>query len=269
MKEKIAKQLSKEPRLWIVKTLSVAIVLALILWSTGSIEFTGVQKGGLDVAKNIFTGILTPNTKLLFNFTETGVLYLIFETACIALLGTLIGAVISVPFAFLCASNIVPKWVSAIGTFIVAGIRTFPAFVYGLMFIKVAGPGPFTGVLTLSVASIGMVTKLYIEAIEDLDKSILESLDAAGCSTLQKIRYGILPQLSTNFISTAIYRYEINVKDATILGIVGAGGIGAPLVFAMNSYKWSEVGAILLGLIIFVLIVEYYSGKIRTKLARG
>lgn len=269
MNKRIEKQLDKEPKLWFVKLITLMIIISLVLWSANSIEFTGIAKNGLNIAKNIILGIFTPDTKMLFDFTKVGVFYLILETAAIALLGTLIGAILSIPFAFLCARNIVPRWLSNVGTFIVAAIRTFPAFVYGLMFIKVAGPGPFTGVLTLSIASIGMVTKLYVEAIEDIDKKILESLDAAGCSTIQKIRYGIIPQLSTNFISTAIYRYEINVKDATILGLVGAGGIGAPLIFAMNSFKWSEVGAILLGLIIFVIIVEYFSGKIRTKLARG
>ena len=108
-----------------------------------------------------------------------------------------------------------------------------------------------------------------IETIEDLDKKILESLDAAGCNTFQKIRYGIMPQLFTNFVSTVIYRFEINIKDASTLGLVGAGGIGAPLIFAMNSLSWDEVGAILCGLVILVLIVEYISTKVRNKLARG
>ena len=137
------------------------------------------------------------------------------------------------------------------------------------MFLRVTGPGAFAGVLTVSVVSIGMISKLYIEAIEDLDKRILESLDAAGCNTFEKIRYGILPQLSTDFASTVIYRFEINIKDASTLGLVGAGGIGAPLIFAMNDFNWSKAGAILLGIIILVLIVETISTKLRTKLARG
>ena len=83
------------------------------------------------------------------------------------------------------------------------------------------------------------------------------------------IRYGILPQLMPNFASTAIYRFDINLRDATVLGLVGAGGIGAPLIFAMNSYRWEEAGAILAGLIVLVLIVEWISTKIRVKLARG
>lgn len=86
-----------------------------------------------------------------------------------------------------------------------------------------------------------MIAKLFIEAIEDLDTKILESLDAAGCNTFEKIRYGILPQLFTNFISTAIYRFEINIKDASVLGLVGAGGIGAPLIFAMNAFNWEKL----------------------------
>ena len=115
------------------------------------------------------------------------------------------------------------------------------------MFIRVTGPGPFAGLLTMSLCLIGMVSKMFIESIEDLDKRILESLDAAGCTTFQKIRYGILP----------------------VLGLVGAGSIGAPLIFAMSSYRWNEVGAILLGLIVLVLIIEWISARIRVKLARG
>ena len=87
------------------------------------------------------------------------------------------------------------------------------------MFIRVSGPGAFTGLLTMSVCSIGMVSKMYIVAIEDLDIRILESLDACGCNTMQKIRYGILPQLIPNFASTVIYRFDINLRDATVLGL--------------------------------------------------
>lgn len=269
MQVAINKQLNNEPNGFVKKILTTAFILTLVMWSFSTIEYKGIQEKGLGIAGSIVTGIFNPNTDLLFNFTSTGIPYLLLETIAIAVLGTIIGAIVSIPLAFACSSNIVPKWISTIGTFVVAGIRTFPSFVYGLMFIRVAGPGPFTGVLTISVISIGMITKLYIESIEDLDKKILESLDAAGCTVVQKVRYGILPQLSTNFVSTAIYRFEINLKEATVLGLVGAGGIGAPLISGMNSYKWSDVGAILVGLIILVLIVEYVSTKVRTKLTRG
>ena len=94
-------------------------------------------------------------------------------------------------------------------------------------------------------------------------------MDAAGCTTFQKIRHGILPQLYADFMSTIIYRFDMNLRDATVLGLVGAGGIGSPLIFAMNAYKWNQVGAILTGLIVLILLIEVASTKIRYKLVRG
>ena len=269
MKVDIKKQLEKEPKLWIVKLFVTALIFSIIIWAGSTMEYKGIQESGLTIAKNILLGIVSPDGNFLFDLTTSGVMYLLLETVCIALLGTIIGAIISIPFAFICSNNIVPKWLATIGTLIIALIRTFPSFVYGLMFIRVTGPGAFAGVLTIAVCSVGMITKMYVDCIADLDTKILESLDAAGCNTFQKIRYGILPQLSTDFISTTIYRFEINIKDASILGLVGAGGIGAPLIFAMNSYKWNQVGSILVGIIILVLVVEFASTKIRKKLARG
>lgn len=261
----VKKQLEKQPNTWISKALTVLFVVLVIVWASKGINFSGIKANGVDIAKNVLSGIIHPDIEMLL----TEVPALLLETICIALIGTLIGAVLAVPLAFISATNIMPKWVSAIGLFIIAALRTFPAFVYGLMFIRVTGPGAFAGVLTVSVISIGMIAKLFIESIEDLDTRILESLDAAGCNTFEKIRYGILPQLFTDFVSTVIYRFEINIKDAAVLGLVGAGGIGAPLIFAMNAFDWDEVGAILCGLIILVLVVEIVSTKIRTKLARG
>ncbi|MEG2252494.1 MAG: ABC transporter permease subunit, partial [Clostridia bacterium] len=95
------------------------------------------------------------------------------------------------------------------------------------------------------------------------------SLDAAGCNIFRKIRYGVLPQLMPNFVSTTIYRFDINIKDATTLGIVGAGGIGAALVQAISSRRWSMVGAFLCGMIILMLIIELFSTRVRNKLSRG
>lgn len=269
MNASVKKMLAREPKVWIHQLISFAIFVFLIVWSSKSVQYNGLHEGGIKIAKNIFTGIFQPDLGLLLNFTKQGVPYLLLETVSIAFLGTIIGAILAIPLAFMSSSNIVPKWMSYIGAFTIAAIRTFPPLVYGLMFIRVAGPGPFTGVLTLSVVSIGMIAKLYIEAIEDLDKGIIEALDASGCNTFQKIRYGVIPQLTTNFLSTIIYRFEINIKNASVLGLVGAGGIGAPLIFAMSAYRWNEVGAILLGLMIIVVVIENFSSQIRNKLARG
>lgn len=264
-----AEMLSREPKKWISTLIILLVTIALLVWSGSAMDTSATGGDGLKVAGGIFSGIVHPTTSILFNLTKEGVAYLLLETMCIAFLGTLVGAVLAIPLSFLAASNIVPRPVAVVLRVLVMAIRTIPAFVYGLMFIMVTGPGAFAGLLTMSVCSIGMLSKMFVEAIEELDKGILESLDAAGCNLLEKIRWGIIPQLMPSFLSTLIYRFDMNLRDATTLGLVGAGGIGAPLIFAMNSYRWNDVGAILIGLIILVLIVEWISSRLREKLMRG
>ncbi|MGE7673798.1 phosphonate ABC transporter, permease protein PhnE [Lysinibacillus sp. NPDC094403] len=265
----IEKQLQLQPNRRMSYIITIFILSMLFVWSVSTIHFENVSLNGTKIAKNIFVGLLNPDWSLIFNVTTGGIPYLLIETMAIAFLGTILGALLAIPLAFLSASNIVPTPIAFIVRLLLIVIRTIPAIVYGLMFIRVTGPGPFAGVLTMSLTSIGMLSKLYVDVIEDLDKSVLESMEAIGCTLMEKIRFGILPQLTALFLSIVIYRFDMNLRDATVLGLVGAGGIGAPLIFAMNGYKWSEVGAILLGLILLILVVEYVSNRIRTKLVRG
>ncbi len=269
MNKRIEEAYEKRPKNWMYNLAIAVIFVGLMVWSGSAVETSGTTMDGGQIALNILKGIFQPDLSFLFDFSTKGVPYLMLETICIAFLGTIVGAVISIPLAFISASNLTPKPIAFAGRIIIMAVRTIPAFVYGLMFIRVTGPGAFAGLLTMGVCSVGMISKMYIEAIEDLDVHVVESLDASGCDTWQKIRYGILPQLLPNFASTAIYRFDINLRDATILGMVGAGGFGAPLIFAMNAYRWNEAGAILAGLIILILIIEYISTRIRVKLTRG
>jgi len=244
------------------------IVIGLTIWSFDSLNYPGLFYNGIQIAKNIFKAFYNPEWKLIFSLKVDSIPVLMFETIGIAFLGTLLGAVLSLPFAFLTAKNIVGKF-NVIGNTIITIIRSFPFFLLALMFIRVSGPGAMTGVLTISVLSIGMVSKLYIEVIEDIDPGVLQALDALGANTFQKIRYGIIPQLTASMISVVVYRFEINVKNATVLGIVGAGGIGFTLVRAMGAGDWRGASAALWGIIIVVLIVDYFSTKIRQKLVNG
>lgn len=257
------------PRLWWVYTLVVLIVFSLLGWSGTAVRFGGFATKGIEVAKGVGNGLIHPDTNLLFNLTTEGVPYQLFQTVAIAVLGTLIGGLLAVPFSFLASDKIVPKWVAFITNAVILIIRTIPSLVWALVWIRVTGPNAFCGVVTQSVCSIGMISKMYITAIEDIDVRILESLDASGCTAFQKIRYGILPQIIPNFISTVIYRFDINVKDATTLGIVGAGGIGAALIQCINSSRWSMVGAYLCGMVVLMLLIEWFSTKIRKRLTRG
>lgn len=269
MEQRILKAYESHDRSRWGQWLTALFVIGMMIWSMTTVDQAQITPTGLSIAANIFGGIFSPDRDLLFNMTQQSVPYLLLETAAIAFLGTLMGAVFSLPLGFLASNKIMPKpVVLAVRLFIII-VRTIPGFVYGLMFIRVTGPGAFAGVMTLSVTSIGMLSKLFSETIDEIDISIIEALDAAGCTLFEKIRCGILPQLWSSLLSTLIFRFDMNLRDATTLGLVGAGGIGAPLIFAMSSYRWNQVGAILLGLIILILIVESISTRIRKHLAQG
>ncbi len=265
----VEKQLKNEPNHTKRNILIVAIIFIILSQSINVLNYSSFTVHGKTVATNIVKGILNPSTNLLFTTKSTGVPWLIVETIAIAFLGTIIGAILSIPLAFISSKNIVPEKFAPIGLAIIICIRTVPVFILGLMFIRVSGPGAFAGVLTMTVSSLGMISKLYIESIEDLDKGILEFLDATGATTYQKVMYGVIPQLSSNFASTAIYRFEINIKNASVLGLVGAGGIGFPLLSAMQNNRWSDAGAYLFGLVTMVIIIEILSTKIRKRLSYG
>src|SRR5699024_1330162 len=153
-------------------------------------------------------GIFHPDLSL-FNLSKESVPYLLVETLAIAFLGTIVGAILSVPFAFLAASNIVPKPVSWLTRLLLIVIRTISPLVYCFMFIRVTGHCPFAGVLTIGLASIGMLAKLFVDVIEELDVKVLESMTSLGCSTFEIIRYLILPQLIEIFLSSTINRFDM------------------------------------------------------------
>lgn len=265
----VAEMYANRPRKWLLYTFIVLVIALLVGWSAADISYTGLTATGTEVAKGVIHGVFNPDLDLMFGTGDSDVPYLLLQTIAIAVLGTLFGAILAIPFAFLASFNIMPKPVAYVVRVLILMIRTIPSIVWALMWIRVTGPGAACGVITQSVCSIGMISKMYITAIEDLDTHILESLDAMGCTPFQKIRYGVTPQLTASFISTTIYRFDINLKDATTLGIVGAGGIGASLVQCLNSRRWAMVGSFVWGLMVLVLIIELVSTKIRRRLAHG
>lgn len=266
---RVQEKLMSEPKMLWKRLLIFGVVFVIVLWGSSAISYNGITDRGSGIAINIFKNLLKPDKALLFNLTRDGIPFLVLETIGIAVLGTIFGAVLAIPISFLSATNIVPKPVAYLFRAIVLFIRTIPSLMWALIWIRVTGPGAFCGVTTQSICSIGMISKMYIMAIENLDTGILESLDACGCNTFEKIRVGILPQLSASFVSTAIYRFDINLKDATVLGIVGAGGIGSPLMQSISSFKYNRVAAFLWTLVLLVVIIEWISTKIRARLAHG
>ncbi len=270
MKTQYETVLENEPKMRLSSKITIAVIAFIIIISMATTSLPKQQsEASINVARNVMHGLVTPSPDKLFSLQIDGVPYLILETMAIAFLGTILGALFAIIPALLGASNYNGKKQVFIVRTILNIIRTVPAIIYGLMFIRVTGPGAFAGVMTFSLTSIGMVAKLYIEALEELDMGIIEAMDAVGASYWQRIRFGILPQIKPNFISTVIYRYEINVKDAAVLGLVSAGGLGTELILAQSEARWSDMGAYLFGLVILVFIVEHVSTKIRSKLVNG
>ena len=265
----ILKMYAKQPDHRLRNGLIFVSLFLLFLLSLDVLNFQGVSENGAIIAGNILKALINPTWDLLTSFAVDSIWFLMFETIGIAVLGTLLGAILSLPFSILTARNIVGDKLSLICTTLLTIIRTFPFFILGIMFVRVTGPGPFAGVFTIAVLSIGMTSKLFIEAIEDIDKGILEALDAQGATTWQKILYGVLPQLSASFLSVMMHRFEINVKNATVLGLVGAGGIGFTLISAMTAFRWNDAAAALWGIIFFVIVIETISNLVREKLIKG
>ena len=260
--------LAKEPKNFVRNFIILLLIGVLIALCLPFLSFDKVSERGITIALNIIKRFFNPDWAALVSLAPKGIPYLLLETVCIALLGTVIGAILSFPLAFLASRNITGEKISSAVVVLITIVRTIPPFVYVLIFVQVE-IGAVAGILAFAMTSIGMISKLFIETIEELDQGVIEALDSSGATTFQKIRYGIIPQLMSNFLSTILYRFEINVKNATILGMVGAGGVGAELMFAMGNFRWDDAATLLIGILILVLTIEYFSGKLRDKLIHG
>ena len=216
--------------------------------------------------QNMMRGFLNPNTEFLFGLDSASIPYLTIETISIAFVGTFIAAILAIPFGFLTAKNVVGKQLSKVGELMLILIRVFPEIALALILVRVIGIGATNGAVTIGIHSIGMLGKLYAEAIENMDTGPLEALDAVGANVWQKIRYAIIPQVLPDFLSTALYRLDINVRSATVLGMVAAGGLGAPLIFASEQWEWSSLSSILIAIVIMVMTVDFISSYLRSKL---
>ena len=246
----------------VIKMGIYAGVGGLFISSLATMSWT-IEPTGWHAAHMILSGLIWPNMDMLFSLAHDDVPYLMYETACIAFLGTLGGIVIAALFSFAASFRIMPHPIALWFRVMLLAIRTIPVFVYALMWIRVTGPGPFAGVMTLLVCSIGLLSKRFLIAIDEMDMRPFLAYRAMGISIAAAIRYAVLPQLKGPYVSAVLYRLDINLRDAAVLGLVGAGGIGTPLILAMNQYKWPEAGALLWGMIILAAGIEMLSEKSR------
>ena len=188
----------------------------------------------------------------------------VWDTINIATIGTLIALIIAVPVAFSAAKNTTPHpIIRTIALFIIVSSRSVNSLIWALILVFICGPGIFAGTIAIGLRSIGFCAKLLYEAIEEIDHNQVEAIQATGASRAQQMLYGIVPQVLPIFAGVGVYRWDINIRESTILGLVGAGGIGLQLNGSINTLAWTQVSMILLVILGTVIISEWISAKVR------
>ena len=188
----------------------------------------------------------------------------VWDTLNIATIGTVIALILAVPIAFMAARNTTPhKLVRGVALLVIVSSRSVNSLVWALLLVVIVGPGVLAGTLAIGIRSIGGCAKLLYEGIEEINQTQVEAIEATGASPAQKMLYGIVPQVLPTFAGVGVFRWDINVRGSTILGIVGAGGIGVQLNASINVLAWTQVSMILLVILGTVFLSEYVSAKVR------
>jgi phosphonate transport system permease protein len=242
--------------------LGLIAAFAVLMWSLAGAEFNFAKLAEGAVNMSEFLGRLFPA-----DFSDLGtIVALLIETLQMAIVGTVLGAVFSLLIAFGAASNIAPKWVYFPCRWLMNIIRSVPDLVFALMFVSAVGLGPFAGILAMTLGSVGSIGKVFAEAMESVDRGPLVAMDAVGASKRQVIQYGVLPQAAPLLVSYTLLLFEGNVRGATILGLVGAGGIGLELTTAMRMYDYGHLCAIVICIIVLVTAIDQISAFIRRRI---
>ncbi|WP_018690440.1 phosphonate ABC transporter, permease protein PhnE [Ahrensia kielensis] len=195
------------------------------------------------------------------------ILSVLLETVNIATFATVLGVLLSLPVAYLAAQNTTPNRATLwLGRLILVTSRSVNTIIWALLFVAIFGPGVVAGILAIMFRSIGFIGKLLGEAIEEIDKRPVEALEATGASRFKVIVYAIVPQVIPTFWAVAILRWDINLRESTVLGLVGAGGIGIVLQGAIDTFNWPEAATVLLAIIALVVIGEFIAAFLRSRI---
>ncbi|AXC49459.1 phosphonate ABC transporter, permease protein PhnE [Paracoccus suum] len=251
----------------LIRALFWAGSAALFLWCLIAFDITPQRIAtGLSRLGNIFSFMFPPHVWTTWReFSE--VLKGLGETLSMAFLGTVLGALAAFPLSFLGARNINRLPLLRFSTRRLYDlIRAVETLILALIFIRAFGLGPLAGILAIAVSEVGTFAKLFSEAIENTSRRPVEGVTAAGGSGLQAVRFGVMPQVMPVILSILLYNFESNVRSGTILGIVGAGGIGFLLSDRIAAYRWDEVWSIIILIILMVYLIDWFSGLIRSRL---
>ncbi|MFW6259053.1 MAG: phosphonate ABC transporter, permease protein PhnE [Halochromatium sp.] len=250
-------QIVKDRRWRIVLQLGILVYLVLAI---GSLEVNWERVAiGLERGQRFAMGFLQPDFTSRWGEISRGLV----ESLTMTLTSTVVGIAISVPIGIGAARNLAPPAVYLVCRAIIAVSRSLQEVIIAIFLVAMFGFGPFAGFLTLSFATIGFLAKLLADDIEEIDETQAEAIKATGASWLQLFNYAVQPQVMPRLIGLSLYRLDINFRESAVIGIVGAGGIGATLNTAMDRYEYDSAGAILLIIIVIVMVAEYGSSYLR------
>ncbi|TJZ85487.1 phosphonate ABC transporter, permease protein PhnE [Paracoccus hibiscisoli] len=245
------------------RRLAVALQVGFAIWfiaalATLDLDWVRMTEGW-SRAVRFAQGFLSPDFTSRWRDISRG----LEESLTMTLTSTVVGVAISIPIGIGAARNIAPRAVHAVCRSIIAVSRAVQEIIIAIFFVAMFGFGPFAGFLTLTFATIGFIAKLLADDIEDLDEAQVEAVRATGAGWMQVINYAVQPQVMPRLIGLSVYRLDINFRESSVIGIVGAGGIGATLNTAIDRYEYDSAGAILLIIIVIVMIAEYGSSYLR------
>ncbi|SIN76605.1 phosphonate ABC transporter, permease protein PhnE [Vannielia litorea] len=237
----------------------VGILVYLVL-AVGTVDVNWARVyDGLERGQRFIMGFLQPDFTSRWKDISQGLV----ESLTMTLTSTVVGVAISVPIGIGAARNLAPRWIYYICRGIIAVSRALQEVIIAIFFVAMFGFGPFAGFVTLSFATIGFIAKLLADDIEEIDPTQAEAIRSTGASWLQLVNYAVQPQVMPRLIGLSLYRLDINFRESAVIGIVGAGGIGATLNTAIDRYEYDSAGAILLIVIAIVMVAEYGSSYLR------
>lgn len=213
---------------------------------------------GLGTGARFVSELFPPNTRRMGLLLDN-----LVETVEIAVIASAFGIAASLPLGFLSARNLMPAWLTWPARAIIALSRSFHPVIFAILFVKAVGFGPLAGILTLVFASIGFVGKLFAEAIEEISLKPVEAVKAAGAPFLSVLAFAVLPQVFNRFIGFATYQFDSNLRNSTMIGVVGAGGIGGTLFAAFQRFDYDFLCTILLSIIALIMAGEFIAVRIK------
>lgn len=252
------------------KTFYTLIVLGLaaaFVWAAIGVEFSASKVfGNVDNAVDFIGRMLPPD---ISDKVTRPVFASLVETIQMALIGTTLAAVLSLPIAVMAARNVSPGPLRAVARLCLNLLRTIPSIIWGLFFVAIVGLGPFPGILALTFYAAGYLGKFYYEGIESIDTKPLTALKTVGAGRIQRFRFGVVPQVTPLLLGYTLYMFEYNVRSASILGVVGAGGIGFYLYTYINNFNYAKATTALLMLLVVVTVIDAVSSVLRRKLSEA